>query len=131
MSQSETSPSTWALINTFAGQAAGLLQTELRLVRAEIGENVAAAGRAAAYLAAALLLALGGFLVLLQACVSALAAAGLATHWAGLLVAAAALAIAALLARSALAALKPSRLMPVRSLAQIDKDLALLRRKPQ
>ena len=131
MSQSEAGPSTWALLNTFAAQAAGLFQTELRLARAEIGENVAAAARAAVALAAALLLALGGFLVLLQACVSALAAAGLAMHWAGLVVAAAAFAIAALLVRKALADLKPSRLMPLRSLAQIDKDFGLLRRKAQ
>ena len=43
MSQSQAGPSTFALFNAFAAQASGLFQTELRLVRAEIGENISAA----------------------------------------------------------------------------------------
>ena len=131
MSQSQAGPSTFALFNAFAAQASGLFQTELRLVRAEIGENISAAARAALYLAAALVLALGGVVILLEACVSALVAAGLAGHWAGLIVAAGAFAAVAALARTALGNLTPARLMPMRSFAQMGKDLDLRKRKAE
>lgn len=131
MSQSQTGPSTWALFNTFAAQASGLFQTELRLVRAEIGENLLAAARAAACLAGALVLALAGFVILLEACVGGLVAAGLAAHWAGLIVAAVAFAAVALLVKIALGNLTPARLMPVRSFAQMGKDLDLLKGKAE
>ena len=75
----------------------------------------------------ALVLALGGFFIILEACVQALVALGFAPHWAGLIVAAVVLAAACWLLFRALDGLKPANLAPSRSLAQMHKNLNWLK----
>ena len=127
MSQSDGGTSTWGLFNQLAGQASGLIDTEFRLVRAEVAEKLSVTKRALAFLGAAVVLSLGGFFVFLEACVSALVALGLAPHWAALLVAVLVLALAAWLAMKALNDLKLSSLAPMRSLGQMGKNLSALK----
>ena len=127
MAEGNSAPSTWELASRLIGQISGLAQTELRLVRAEIGEKANAVVQAAALLAGGVVLALGGFFILLEACVQALVARGFPPHWAGLIVAALAVAIAGLLLFRAMRVLKPANLAPSRSLAQLHKNFNWLK----
>ena len=127
MSQSDGATSTWGLFSQLAGQASGLIDTEFRLVRAEVSEKISITMRALSFLGAAAVLGLCGLIVLLQACVSALVALGLPPQWAGLVVAVAVLGLAAWLAVKALNDLKMSRLAPMRSLGQMGKNFNALK----
>ena len=127
MSENDSTPSTWHLLNTLVGQASGLLGIELRLVRAEVGEKISATIRALALMVAAFALGLGALVVLLQASVAALVLIGIAAPWAGLIVAVVTVLIAVALMRMALALVKPSRLAPTRSLMQFSKDMNALK----
>ena len=127
MSENDSTPSTWHLLNTMVGQASSLLGIELRLVRAEVGEKISATIRAIAFMVASFALGLGALVVLLQASVAALVMNGIAAPWAGLIVAVVTVVVAIVLMKRALALLKPSRLAPTRSLMQFSKDMNALK----
>jgi hypothetical protein len=103
-----------------------LLQKEMRLAKAEIGEKVSGFAQAGIWMAAAGLLGLMALFLLLQAIVFGIAAFGLAMHWSCLIVAVAVAAIAAGLffyGRS----LARGSLSPERTMNQISQDLRTIR----
>lgn len=94
----------------------GLFRSEVRLMKAELGQNVAALRGGLILAAAAGIVAILGLGVLFDAAVAALVAQGLSPAMAGLAVGGGALLVAALLGWMASRRLTPARLVPERSL---------------
>lgn len=108
-----------------ASDLAYLVQTELRLARAELGEKMWAASNAGVYLALGGAVALGGFIALLFDIASWINAAGLSYPGSLLIVAVVALAIGAALAMIGVGRLKGSALAPNRTLEQMREDYVM------
>jgi hypothetical protein len=102
-----------------------LFQTELRLARAEISENIGRAANSGVMIGAGAVLVLPGLVVLLLALVRWLAIAGLPEEWGLLLVGAAIVAIGFGLILSGSGGLKPSALMPQRTIEQVRADFSI------
>jgi hypothetical protein len=102
-----------------------LVQTEFQLLRAEISEKLAVSVLAAVLIAAGAVLLLATIVLLLQAGIAGLAAAGLSWPVAILLVAAASLVVGAGLVWFGITNLRPKRLAPSRTIAQLQKDADL------
>ena len=94
----------------------GLLRSEVRLMKAELRQNVASLRGGLVLAATAGVLAILGLGVLLDAGVAALVARGISPAMAGLLVGGGALLLAAVLGWLASRRLTPARLVPERSL---------------
>lgn len=104
---------------------ADLIQKEMRLVRAELSENLANGIRAGVWILVAGVLAIVAVFLIIQAIVLGLSAAtGIALHWSCLIV-------AAMLAAAAGAAFAkgkadvPGELTPDRAIHQIKQDIAV------
>ncbi|HLH92161.1 MAG TPA: phage holin family protein [Xanthobacteraceae bacterium] len=114
-----------AFVQTVAnliGDAAELIQKEIALARAEIAAKISERVESVAWFAVAGIL---GFVVLLlvaEAAVFGLVAAGLAPGWASLIIAAAAAILAAAAFAYGKSAARTSP-MPTRSLHQINQDI--------
>jgi len=106
-------------------QLAALFRTEIRLVRAELGEKVSKAVNAVGLLSGALVLLLAALIILLQGAAAWLVVAGLQPHWAAFIVGAVVAIIGVGLLFIALSALKVSNLKPNRALGQVSKDMAV------
>jgi uncharacterized membrane protein YgcG len=75
-------------LSTVVSDLADLMQKEVRLAKAEITDNLSLGIRAGIWMAAAALIAIVAFLLLVEACVLGLSAAtGLALHWSSVIVA--------------------------------------------
>jgi len=111
-----------SLVTQLASDFAYLLQTEIRMARAELSERLSAAASAGAYVAAAAVLLLSGFIVLLVDIARWLEVAGLFYPWSLLLVAIVALAAGGALAFVGVGRLKESSLVPQRTLGQMRED---------
>jgi hypothetical protein len=85
------------LLTNIASDLAFLVQTEFRMARAELSENMSVASNAGIYLALGGVVVLGGFIVLLLDIASRIKAAGLSYPWSLLIVAIVALVIGAAL----------------------------------
>jgi hypothetical protein len=114
-----------SLIADIVAQMAYLFQTELRLARAEISENIGRAANSGVMIGAGAVLVLPGLVVLLLALVRWLAIAGLPEEWGLLLVGAAIVAIGFGLILSGSGGLKPSALMPQRTIEQVRADFSI------
>jgi hypothetical protein len=106
-------------------QIAGLVRTEIQLVRAELSEKVSRTVNAAGLLAGAAILLLAALVILLQGAVTWLAIAGLELQWAELLVGAAVGIVGLGLLFTAISWLKVATLRPHRLLARVDRHTAL------
>jgi uncharacterized membrane protein YqjE len=102
-----------------------LVQTEFQLLRAEISEKLAVSALAAALIAAGAVLLMATIVLLLQAGIAALVASGLSWPVAILLVAAASLLAGAGLVWFGTSNLRPKRLAPSKTIAQLQKDADL------
>jgi len=102
-----------------------LVQTEFQLLRAEISEKLAASILAAALIAAGAVLLMATIVLLLQAGIAGLAASGLSWPVAILLVAAASLLVGAGMVWLGINHLRPNRLAPSKTIAQLQKDTEL------
>jgi len=111
-----------SLVTQLGSDFAYLLQTEIRMARAELSERLSAAASAGAYVAAAAVLLLSGFIVLLVDIARWLEVAGLFYPWSLLLVAIVALAAGGALAFVGVGRLKESSLVPQRTLGQMRED---------
>lgn len=100
-----------------------LFQKELRLARAEITEKFATKLKAGTYIAIAALLGFVVVMVLVEAAIFALAARGIALHWACLIVAAVLAVAAGAIFALGRADAKES-VSPDRTIAQIKQDIA-------
>jgi Putative Actinobacterial Holin-X, holin superfamily III len=102
---------------------ADLFQKEMRLARAELSAKLSIGIRAGIWMLAAAFFAIVAALLVVQACVLALATAtGLALHWSSLIVAAA----LGILAAAAFAKSKtdaPEQLTPDRAINQVKRDI--------
>ena len=114
------------LIYGLTGDLAELVRKESELVRTEVSEKLAVAGRAGAGLGIGTALLIGAFLLLLQAMVLALSKV-MDPLWATLLVGVLAGLVGFVLVRSSAAKLAPTELVPDRSARQLGKDLDLMK----
>lgn len=119
--------STGALLSDALHQLTGLVRGEVALAKAEVEESVRAAGMGIALIVAAVVIALSALNVLSAALVSGLVELGLAPVWAAVAVAALLCAVAAVFALLGARSLKPSRLMPRKTVANIRRDAATIK----
>ena len=122
-------PSQTTLANASAllGTAGRMARHEWRLAQVEIGENLRKAGVGIALIAAAALLGLVSAFALVGAGVAGLVAAGLPVWLAALLIGAAIALIAVAMALIGARRLKAKRLIPDRTLRNIQRDVEALK----
>ncbi|MER8422090.1 phage holin family protein, partial [Mesorhizobium sp. M1329] len=104
-----------------------LLQTESRLLRAEMSEKVSKAGAGAVEVIGGAICLLAALMVLLQALVIALASAGLGAGWSSLLVGVVVAVLGVILLRSGKASMAPSELTPDRTQDQLKRDARVIK----
>jgi Na+/melibiose symporter-like transporter len=113
-------------VGNLAGNVANLVQTEIALARAEITAKVTQRIESVAWFAVAGILGFVVLLLIVQACVFALIAAGLAPAW-GCVVVAIAVAILAAAAFAYGRSTARESALPERSLQQINEDIRTVR----
>lgn len=122
MSDLQGRPSTSSLIAEAMAQMARLVETEIRLVRTELGEKVTAAVQALAVVAVSTVLLLASIILLLIGLVHLLIFFGLLPFMAYFAVGFVAIILGGLAVYLALSRLTPSGLAPKRTMSQIRKD---------
>ena len=115
------------LFSDLINQLTSLFRTEARLARAEISEKLSKAGSAVGLIVAGAVLLIPALVILLQAAVAALEEQGLAPYWAALAIGGGVLIIGLILAGAGFSALKPSKLMPNKTVEQLQQDAAVAR----
>lgn len=111
------------LLSDLVNQATTLMRQEVRLARAEIGEQVSAATAAAGTLAVGAVLLVAALVILLQAAVAALIEyTDLSATLSALIVGAVVALIGFLMLRGALSRLKAVSLVPQRTATQLSRD---------
>ena len=125
MSTRDTEHPVTSLLTTVVGEITHLLQTELRLARAEVREKITQLSNGGMMIGAGAVLILPGLVILLLAVVRWLVIAGLPEEWGLTLVAVLVLAIGAGLAIAGINALKASSLVPERTIDQVRADFSI------
>jgi hypothetical protein len=123
MAENTDSRSLVTLVGDLAQQVTQLLQTEGKLLRAEMTEKLTKAGAGAIEVLGGAICLLAALLVLLQALVIALAQAGLGAGWSSLLVGVVVAILGVILLRTGMASLNPSDLTPDRTQDQFKRDV--------
>ncbi|WP_284165357.1 phage holin family protein [Frigidibacter sp. SD6-1] len=119
--------STGELLTDILDHLSNLVRGEVALARAEVEENVRAAGTGVGLVLAAAVIATTALNVLTGALVAGLTELGLAAGWSALAVGILFALIAFLLARKGAAALKPSSLAPDRTMRNVRRDAQTLK----
>jgi putative superfamily III holin-X len=114
-----------SLMTRVVSDVAYLLQTEIRLAKAEISEKLSVAANGGTLLGIAAVLFLPGLFILLLAAVRWLEVAGMPTQWGFLLVGVIVTAAAAVLAVLGINRLKQPNLLPQRTIEQVSADLTV------
>lgn len=104
-----------------------MAMAEMALARAEVGQSIRRAFLGMALLVVTLVLLLVALNMLAGAAAIGLAAAGIPDPWAPAIVGLTLILIGACLTLWALSALKPSRLIPVRTAARLRRDAELIK----
>lgn len=120
-------PATTSLFADALSQMTTLFETEIRLVRSELGEKITQAVAAVATLAVAAVLLLASLFLLLQGIVDLLIAYGWKPFAADFLVGVVIAAIGVVAIFAARKALEPAKLAPSRTLNQLGKDARVLK----
>ena len=120
----ETSRPLASLVTQVMSDLAYLLQTEIRLARAEIGEKISTAANGGMFIGIAAVLFLTGLPILLLAGVRWLEIAGLPNQWGLLLVGGGVVLIGLILALVGANNLKGSALKPDRTIEQVRADFS-------
>jgi hypothetical protein len=115
------------LVASVIDESVHLLQTELRLVRAEINDKISKLAGAGTVLAAGGVAALAALFLLLQALVRWLSVAGLPDQWGYLIVGVVVAIIAGGLLASGLKRLNSTTLVPEKTFEQIRADVAAVK----
>lgn len=115
------------LFTDLVSQVTALFRTEARLARAEINEKIAQAGSGVGMIAAGAVLLIPALVILLQAAVAALIDQGFQSYVAALIVGGAALLIGLIVALIGLNQLKVRKLMPQKTIEQLQSDAAFAR----
>ena len=113
------------LLKSVANDLTSLIRQEVRLASTETREKLGDMTGAIAMLAGAAVIAIPGFVLLLQAIATMLMANGMEPQWALLIVGAVVLAIGAILLMVGVSRLRASHLSPDRTLHQIRRDAAV------
>ena len=116
-----------SLVTEVISEVAYLIQTEIRLARAELGEKLGSAANGGTLIGIGALLLLPGLFVLLMDVVRWLEISGVPDQWALLLVGSTAFVIGAVLAFSGAQRLRTSALMPHRTLEQVRADVSVVK----
>src|ERR1041384_6140925 len=119
-----------SVLTAVVSEVAYLLQTELRLARAELAEKFNQYINGGVLLGAAIAVALPGLVVFLLGVARWLAVAGMAEQWALLLVGVVVIAIGAGLAFAGIKALKVSP-VPERTIEQVRADFSIAKEQVQ
>jgi membrane protein DedA with SNARE-associated domain len=117
------------LFTDVINQLTSLFRTEVRLARAEVSENLSHVGSGAGLLVAGAVLIMPGLVILLQAGVAALIDQGFQPHWAALIVGGTVILLGIVLAWLGARRLRPSSLVPQKTLEQLQRDAAVARRQ--
>ncbi len=119
--------STLSLISDVLRLSSGLIQKEIELAKAELGENINRAGAAIGLLVGAAILAMIALNLIAGTLVAALAAAGVSVVWAPLIVASFFGVIALIMVLKAQSDLKMASRAPSRTAARIRRDATALK----
>jgi hypothetical protein len=103
-----------------------LMRAEAQLARAETSENISQIGMAFGLVIAGAILIIPGLVLLLEAAASTLLKAGMEDYWAQLIVGGTATVIALLLAAIGGTRFKTSRLIPSKTIEQIQHDAGVV-----
>ena len=104
-----------------------LFRKEVQLAKAELSEKAGQVGTASASVGVGGVILLGAFIMLLHAIVGWLAVAGLGTHWGFLIVAVVVGIIGYVALQKGINNLKAARLMPTKTVEQLQRDAAVAR----
>ncbi len=115
------------LVSDLATQATTLIQTEMRLLKAEMSEKLGHVRNGAIEVVAGAICLLAALLVLLQALVVALAELGLGAGWASLLVGVAVAVLGVILVRTGSSNMSVENLTPDRTQEQLSKDARVVK----
>ncbi|MER9328645.1 phage holin family protein [Mesorhizobium sp. M0488] len=115
------------LVSDLAQQVTTLLQTEGRLLRAELAEKASNAGAGAVEVLGGAICLIAALVVLLQALVIALASAGLGPGWSSLLVGVVVAGLGVILLRTGKASMNASELTPERTQDQLKRDARVIK----
>ena len=117
------------LFSDLLNQLTALFRTEARLARVEMSEKLSKAGAGLGMIVFAAVLAIPAMVILLQAAVAALIENGLQPHWSALIVGGATLLIGIVLALAGFKSLNPRKLMPQKTIDQLQSDASMARRQ--
>lgn len=127
MNEHQDSRSVATLLSDLAQHVTTLLQTEARLLRAEMTEKFSNVGSGAVEILGGAICLLAALMVLLQALVIALANAGLGAGWSSLVVGVVVAVLGVILLRTGSANLSPSELNPDRTQEQLRRDARVVK----
>ena len=127
MNENQDSRSVPTLLSDLAQQATTLVQTEARLLRAEMSEKFSKVGSGAVEILGGAICLLAALMVLLQALVIALANAGLGAGWSSLLVGVVVALVGYMLLRAGAKTIQPSELTPERTQEQFKQDIQVVK----
>jgi len=119
----ETRRAVVQLLTDIVNEVTGLLQTELRLVRAEMNEKFGKLTNGGVKIGFAVVLLIAGLGIAFLAITEWLVVAGLPREWALTIVALVAVAFGGLLATRGIAEIKETELVPERSLHHVRADI--------
>jgi len=111
------------LLTDVVNEVTGLMQTELRLIKAEMNEKVGKLANGGVLLGVAAVCLIAGVGIAFLAVTEWLIVAGLAREWSLTIVALAALVIGGLIAMRGISKIKSTEMMPERSLHQMRQDI--------
>jgi hypothetical protein len=125
MAYIETNRPISAIFADLVNQFTALVRKEGQLARAEISEKIDEIGIALGLVVGGAVLLIPALVILLQAAVAGLAALGLAVGWGSLIVGGVALVIGLALLAVGVNRLKAARLVPDKTLEQLQRDAAV------
>jgi hypothetical protein len=111
------------------GQATTLLRKEGQLARAEMAEKISQAAVGLGLIVFGAVLLIPALVILLDAAVAALVRNGILEHWSALIVGGSALTLGLILALVGASRLKARRLMPSRTIEQLQQDAAVAKQQ--
>ena len=115
------------LFTSVVGQLADLMRTEGQLARAEISEKMTLAATGLGLIVGGAILLMPALVVLLEAAVGALVDNGIAPYWSALIVGGACLLLGLILLLIGVSWLRSGRLMPDKTIHQLQRDAATAR----
>jgi uncharacterized membrane protein YqjE len=125
MATRDTARPLTSMFTQVISEVAYLLQTEIRLARAELSEKVAGMASGGAMIGTAAILALAGLFILLLGAVRWLEIAGLPDQWGYILVGAVVLIVGIGLVLAGANRFKASALVPQRTIDQLRADFSV------